>query len=161
MLQENQEYSLHIPRHFSWEEDEQPQLPAKAGQGPIEPDPHNTLREAQSVVAFLIQKSESRPDGNGAGTSWLQPERLAHHSPHFRVAPLGSLLPAGTIHTDGHGPSVPDYIVGESSGNFTEKSVFVKFPVCFCKPQKGDLCALNCSSSRCQRVPTIYNLGEG
>lgn len=107
-------------------------LSAKAVHGLTVADPHKIHREAKSIMDFSVQKSESRPDGDGAGTSWLHPGCLACHSFHCRFAPLSSLLPAGTTHTDGGGLSVPDHVVGESSGNFTEKSIFKKFPVCFC-----------------------------
>lgn len=91
-------------------------------------DPHKIFREAESTMAFSIQKSESRPYRDGAG----------HCGSSLRAwttcvfAPLRSLLRAGTAHTDEHGLSGPDHVVGESSRNFTEKSVLVKFPVCFC-----------------------------
>ena len=99
------------------------------------------LRDAEPIVVFPVQKGESRPDRDGARTSWLQPGRLACHSLHCRFAPLSSLLPAGIAHTDEHGLSVPDHVVGESSGNFTEKSVFLKFPLCFCQPNR-EICVL-------------------
>lgn len=60
------------------------------------------------------------------------PECLACLRTRGRSAPPSCLLPAGAAHTDGRGVSVPGHIVGESFGSFTEKSVLVEFPVCFC-----------------------------